>query len=154
MVNRTQPHEFFVIRRTPAARLLLTVRSICAPALSLSFVAGLAALGDGISTIWALEQGHGDELNILAPTNLFWVIVVTIAKFAFTQLVHLLLRARHAIVALKLACAIWGGACVSNVFLIIGAPQISSISGAIGFICLIAYLSSTHWDFRSRSNRD
>lgn len=124
------------------------MRAACAPALGLSFMAGLAALGDGISTIWALEQGHGHELNALAPTNLFWVIMVTIIKFAFTQSAHRLLSVDHAIVALKLACAIWGAACISNVFLILDAPQFSSVMGALGFMCLIVYLSSTHWDFQ------
>lgn len=142
-----------MIRRDLPIQLLHSVRTAFAPVLGLSFVAGLAALGDGISTIWALEQGHGHELNALAPTNLFWVIVVTILKFAFTQSVHRLLRVEHAIVALKLACAIWGAACISNVFLILDAPQFSSIMGAIGFICLIIYLSGTHWDF-GQTERD
>jgi hypothetical protein len=86
-------------------------------------------------------------MNILAPTNTFWVVALTIAKFVFTQSAQGLMRVDYAITSLKLCCAIWGAACISNTFLIIEAPQFSSILGALGFICIVIYLSGTHWDF-------
>ncbi len=86
-------------------------------------------------------------MNILAPTNIFWVVILTIAKFVFTQSAQGLMRVDYAITSLKLCCAIWGAACISNAFLITDSPQLSSILGAIGFVCIVIYLSGTHWDF-------
>jgi hypothetical protein len=128
---------------TLSGRLARAYRALAghllASTISLPFFAGLCAVADGLTTVLALESGLGYELNSFAPTSLPGVIFHTFVKLAATQYVDEVLPNRYADLTLKLCCAIWGAAAISNCFAIMHAPVVSSALAAAGFISLLLY---------------